>query len=257
MNSSDSLRIREECDGSLLRLTLNRPPANLMDRQMVDAIRGAFEMLLGRTELRTVLFDHEGDHFSYGASVKEHRKEEVDRMLPEFHMAFREMFASGKVLLAAVHGRCLGGGFELAAFCHRVFAAESACFGNPEIKLGVFAPVASVVLPHRVRQPVVDDLLLTGRVMPAAAALQCGVIDEIATDPTATALAWHQLHLQPLSGVALQHAVRASRHRLGRELVTSLANLEDRYLNPLMDTSDANEGIEAFLQKRSPTWSHR
>jgi cyclohexa-1,5-dienecarbonyl-CoA hydratase len=156
-----------------------------------------------------------------------------------------------------VRGQCLGGGLELAAFCHRVFAAPDATLGQPEVKLGVFAPVASLVLPLRIGQAAADDLLLTGRTVGGEEALALGLVDELAEDPAGAARAWHRARLRPLSAVALAFAARASRHQLDGALGEGLAHLERLYLEELMATRDAREGIEAFLERRSPTWSHR
>lgn len=256
--SETSAPIRTELleDGSLLRVTLARPKANVIDTEMVEAIRAAVNGAARAPELRTVLFAGEGKHFSFGASVEEHRPERVGRMLPTFHRLFRDLADTQRVLLAAVNGFCLGGGMELAIFCQRVFAAPDAQFGNPEIKLGVFAPMASLVLPHRCRQGAVDDILLSGRNLKAEEALALGVADEIAADPVAAAIEWHRKHLLPLSAAALRHATRAARLRLLQDLDEVLPRIERLYLEELMATHDAAEGIGAFLEKRAPAWRH-
>lgn len=244
-----------EEDGALLRLVLARPKGNVLDRAMVQALRAQVRDADEAT--RTVLIEGEGRHFSFGASVEEHRAEVVGDMLPEFHALFRDLLGSGKVLLAAVRGQCLGGGLELAAACHRVFAAPDATLGQPEVKLGVFAPVASLVLPLRLGQARADDLLLTGRSVSSEEALALGLVDEVVPDPTEAARAWHRLHLAPLSAAGLRRAALAARALLRRALDEDLPRLERLYLDDLMSTLDAREGIEAFLQRRPPAWSHR
>lgn len=244
-----------EEDGALLRLVLARPKGNVLDRAMVQALRAQVRDADEAT--RTVLIEGEGRHFSFGASVEEHRAEVVGDMLPEFHALFRDLLGSGKVLLAAVRGQCLGGGLELAAACHRVFAAPDATLGQPEVKLGVFAPVASLVLPLRLGQARADDLLLTGRSVSSEEALALGLVDEVVPDPTEAARAWHRLHLAPLSAAGLRRAALAARQQLRRALDEDLPRLERLYLDDLMSTLDAREGIEAFLQRRPPAWSHR
>ena len=250
------IRATMEEDGSLLRILLSRPKGNVIDRAMIGAIRSAVAERRGEVGLRSILFVGEGKHFSFGASVEEHRPGEVETMLPEFHRLFRELAASGRVLLAAVRGCCLGGGLEVAGFCHRCFSTPDAMFGNPEIKLGVFAPVASAILPLRVGQAHADDLLLSGRVVKAPEAHAMKLIDEVADVPEEAARAWHREHLVPLSAAALSHAVRAGRHDYDRVLHTTLVELERRYLRDLMATHDAKEGIEAFIEKRAPRWKH-
>jgi cyclohexa-1,5-dienecarbonyl-CoA hydratase len=251
------VRRTPEVDGTLLRLVLDRPKGNVLDAAMVSALRAEVGAARADPQVRALLIEGEGKHFSFGASVDEHRKENVAAMLATFHGLFRDLDGCGKVVLAAVRGQCLGGGLELAAFCHRVFAAPDAQLGCPEIKLGVFAPIGSIVLPLRVGPGRAADLLLTGRSLEAEQALAWGLVDELAADPGAAAIAWHRTNLAPLSGVAVAHAARAVRHAFSRELRASIDALEDQYLDELVATHDANEGIAAFIEKRTPAWTHR
>lgn len=250
------LRVEVEEDGALLRLTLDRPKGNIIDTEMVEAIRAELSCARTKPALRAVLFSGEGKHFSFGASVEEHQVEQVGEMLPTFHALFRDLLDSNLVLLAAVRGQCLGGGLELASFCHRVFADPNARLGQPEIQLGVLAPVASLVLPLRCGQAAADDLLLSGRSVTAEEALGLGLIDELAEDPIAAALTWHRENLASKSAVALRHAVRAGRTAWRRTFLEELPHLERYYLDSLMATQDAREGIASFLEKRKPNWSH-
>ncbi len=251
------VRVEREEDGGLVRLVLARPRANVLDGAMLEALVAAVRAAADDAPARALLFEGEGRHFSFGASVEEHQPGQVDVMLPAFHGLFRALAESGLVLLAAVRGQCLGGGLELAAFCHRVLAAPDATLAQPEVKLGVFAPVASLVLPRRLGQARADDLLVTGRPVSAADALALGLVDEVVDDPTAAARAWYREHLAPRSAAALRRAVRAGRHELHEALGATLDRLERLYLDDLMRTADAVEGIAAFLEKRSPRWSHR
>jgi cyclohexa-1,5-dienecarbonyl-CoA hydratase len=246
-----------EADGSVLRLVLNRPKGNVLDIAMIEALRAAVAAHRRPDGLRSVLIEGAGDHFSFGASVAEHRGSTALTLLTSFHALLRELAASGRVLIAAVRGQCLGGGLEIAALCHRVVAAPAARLGNPEIRLGVIAPAASVLLPFRVGQPRADDLLLTGRVVEAAEALGMGLVDEIADDPARAALGWHARHFAGASAAALSHAIRASRRRLHEDLAVGLDAIERQYLNELSKTHDAEEGLAAFVEKRAPAWQHR
>lgn len=254
--TSIPVRAAVEADGSLVRLLLDRPKGNVIDGEMMAALRAEVAAAAARPAVRTIVFEGAGAHFSFGASVEEHRPERVADMLRAFHALFRELAASRKVLIAVVRGNCLGGGLELAAFCHRVFAAPDAKLGNPEIKLGVFAPVSSLVLPARIGRAAADDLLLTGRTIGAAEAEACGLVDHVAVDPGAAALAWHALNLSSLSASSLGFAVEAARFTFDSEFFRALDELERRYLEGLMRTHDACEGLEAFLAKRPPSWKH-
>ncbi len=251
--------LRSELDdcGTLLRLTLDRPKGNVLDGEMIAALREEVARARDWAPVRTLLLSGEGRHFSFGASVEEHQPEQVEGMLKGFHALFRELLDSGLVTLAAVRGQCLGGGLELAAFCQRLFASPDAKLGQPEIKLGVFAPIGSVVLPLRVGQANADDLLLTGRSVDAEEGLQMGLVDEIAADPVEAARAWHLEHLHALSGTAVKFAARAARTDMRRALTEDLATVEGLYLSDLMATHDAPEGIASFLEKREPQWTNR
>ncbi|MAG58166.1 MAG: cyclohexa-1,5-dienecarbonyl-CoA hydratase [Planctomycetes bacterium] len=246
-----------EGDGRLLRIVLSRPPANILDSAMLEEIRTVLEDAMGQSELRAILFDHEGPNFSFGASVEEHLPDQVEEMLAGFHGLFRDLMSLAVPVLAAVRGHALGAGCELATFCHRVFVSDDAHLGQPEIKLGVFAPVASIVLPARVGQARADDLLITGRSVPASEAVDIGLADAIVEDPTAAAQDWFDQHLAGKSAVGLRYAVRAARGELHERMRAELDEMEHLYLNELMATDDAVEGLRAFLEKRRPQWSDR
>lgn len=251
------LDVALEEEGTLLRIALARPRANILDRDMVREMLDVLEAMAGDPRVRAVLFEHEGTDFSFGASVEEHLPDDVEAMLTDFHSLFRSLMNTSLPLLAAVRGRALGAGCELATFCHRVFASPDLQLGQPEIKLGVFAPVASVVLPQRTSQAVADDLLISGRAMGAHEALTTGLIDELADDPSSAARAWFREHIAPKSGASLRFAVRSSRNHLHDRLRSELDDMERLYLDELMDTNDAVEGLTAFLEKRQPEWSDR
>ena len=150
-----------------------------------------------------------------------------------------------------------GGGLEFALAGNLMFAAPDAQFGQPEMKLGVFAPAASVLLPLRIGQARAEDLLYSGRSIDAPTALAWGLANEIAEDPAAAAVAYFEKHLAPKSAAALAHAVRAAREPFADLARARLADVEALYLEKLMATRDAREGLEAFLEKRAPRWEHR
>lgn len=243
-------------EGRVLWLRLARPKANVLDAEMVGALRTALTRAAGEGGLHAVLLEGEGPNFSYGASVAEHLPGRVAGMLAEFHGLFFDLIRLGRPLLAAVRGHCLGGGLELAAFCHHVVAAPDARLGQPEIQLGVFAPVASFLLPRRVGQARADDLLLTGRNVPGTEALSMGLVDALAEDPHAAALAWARTHLLPLSAASVAMAVRAARHEFHAAFLDQVERLEALYLDRLMALEDPVEGLQAFLERRLPHWSH-
>lgn len=257
METNHPLKAWLERDGALLRLRLARPKANLVDAAMIAALHAALTQYRRHVMLRGVLLDAEGAHFSFGASVEEHLPDRCAAMLSSLHGLLLELLEFPVPVLVAVQGQCLGGGLELALACGSIFAAPGAQFGQPEIKLGVFAPAASALLPYRVNQPAAEDLLLTGRSIPAAEAQAIGLVQAVADDPQAAALAWFEQHLQGKSAAALACALAAARGPMQRQVRERLAELERLYLDWLMRTHDAGEGLAAFLEKRQPAWTHQ
>ena len=246
-----------EADDGLLRLRLARPKANIVDAEMIAALHGALVAHGTRHTLRGVLLDAEGPHFSFGASVEEHLPAQCAQMLASLHALIVAMVEFPVPILVAVRGQCLGGGLEVALGGSFIFAAPDAQFGQPEMKLGVFAPAASVLLPFRVNLPTAEDLLYSGRSIGAAEAKACGLVHTVAEDPEAAAAAWFHEHLQGKSAAALACATAAARGPLRRQVVQRLGEVERLYLDRLMATRDANEGLVAFLAKRKPNWEHR
>ena len=246
-----------DADGALLRLRLARPKANIVDAEMIAALHGALIAHAGNTALRGVLLDAEGPHFSFGASVEEHLPAQCAQMLTAIHALVLALVEFPVPVLVAVRGQCLGGGLEVAMAGTWIFAAPDAQFGQPELKLGVFAPAASVLLPWRVSQPMAEDLLFTGRSISATEAQACGLVKAVTDDPEHAALSWFHEHLEPKSAAALALAVEAARAPMKHEVRHRIAEVEALYLDKLMATRDANEGLVAFLAKRKPQWEHR
>jgi cyclohexa-1,5-dienecarbonyl-CoA hydratase len=244
-------------DDAIWHVTFGVPPGNILDTPVVQGLTEIFRETAAAPELRAICLEGRGGEFSYGSSIQEHLPEQVPEMLRRFGELIAALIDSSVFVVAAVRGRCLGGGLELASLCHRVIASPDATFGQPEIKLGVFAPVASVVLADRVGRGHAEDLCLSGRTIRADHALEMGLIDQIATgDPMPAALAYVREHLLPLSASSLRFAVRAGRANLAARL-TALPGVEQLYLRELMQTHDAVEGVNAFLEKRTPVWKNR
>ncbi len=245
-----------ELDGALLRLRLSRPKANIVDAEMIAALHGALRAHGTRNDLRGVLLDAEGPHFSFGASVEEHLPDQCGAMLASLHALVLAMVEFPAPILVAVRGQCLGGGLEVALAGGPIFAASDAQFGQPEMKLGVFAPAASVLLPYRMNQPNAEDLLFSGRSVDAAEAKAMGLVHTVSDDPEAAAMAYFGEHLAGRSAAALACALLAARGAMLRDVRHRLAEVERLYLERLMQTRDANEGLVAFLAKRKPLWEH-
>ena len=178
-------------------------------------------------------------------------------MLASLHALILAMLEFPAPILVAVRGQCLGGGLEVALAGSMIIASDDAQFGQPEMKLGVFAPAASVLLPFRMTQPAAEDLLFSGRSVGAAEALAQGLVQRVAPDPQAAALAYFDDHLAAKSAAALALALAAARVAMRTQVRERLAAVEQLYLDRLMSTHDANEGLAAFLAKRNPAWEHR
>jgi cyclohexa-1,5-dienecarbonyl-CoA hydratase len=241
-------------DERVLCLRLARPKANIIDSAMISALSDGLENAAGNHRLKALLLCAEGPHFSFGASVEEHLPDQCAAMLGDLHRLVLQLVRFPVPVLVAVQGQCLGAGLELALTGHLLFAAEGAQLGQPEIKLGVFAPAASCLLPLRIGQMAAEDMLLSGRSLGAAEGQRLGLVAAISGNPEAAALDYYDQHLAPLSASSLRLAVRAARSGFSALVQERLAEVECLYLQDLMSTQDAIEGLTAFIAKRPPLW---
>ncbi len=252
MLALESVRVRTE--GRIARIMLERPPLNVMNIAMMREINAVIEEL--GPEMDFLVFQGAGEKgFSAGAEVSDHTPERVEDMLHAFHGIFREIWSSRFITIAAVHGYCLGGGCELATFCDFVIATESAKFGQPEIKLGCFPPMAMVTFPKLIGMRAAVDLILSGRTISAREAQRLGLISRVVADgELENTIAALLEELGALSPAVLGMARRTLWNAAGFDLESSLKTVETFYLRDLMKTNDAQEGIRAFLEKRAPVW---
>lgn len=250
MESSPKILCERRCGRGLLWITLNAPKGNIIDSEMMEALSAALDEHGRDPEVKVIAFEGAGKHFSFGASVEEHRADQAAGMLAKFHALFRKLFGLSVPTMAVVRGQCLGGGMELAAYCTWLFASLDAKFGQPEIKLSVLAPVASVLLPWRIGGGKALDLCVSGRTIDTMEAHRMGLVTAANDDPAALAEAFYAEHIGELSGSSLRFAERAARATLEPILSERLDAVERMYLDELMKTPDAIEGIEGFLRKR-------
>lgn len=241
--------------GALWRVVLATPESNILDMDKSVRLAAIFDRAAGERGLKAIVLDADGPNFSYGASIPQHLPQTFEAMLRAFHRVFDRILEAGVVTLTAVRGHCLGGGLELAAFSNRVFAAPDARLGQPEIALGVLAPVGSVVLAERIGRSRAEDLCLSGRAIAADEALRIGLVDEVTADPAAAAVSYAREHLLPRSASSLRLANRAVRGAFAARFRRELSRVERLYVDELMSTSDAVEGLRAFLEKRKPSWT--
>lgn len=244
----------------VLRVTLNAPKANVLDAAMMGELALVLDSLRGEPQLKLLQITGAGDHFSFGASVAEHTRELAPAMLKQFHGLFRTCMDLAIPTAVLVSGQCLGGGLELALMGHVMFVDQTANLGQPEISLGVFPPPASLILPLKIGQARADELLLTGRSIKGPEAVAMGLAHQCFDSREALlegAEQWTQKHILPKSASSLRFAARAARHAFHATLQTGLEQLERLYVDDLMATEDAVEGIASFLERRQPAWKNR
>ena len=245
-----------ERDGQVLRLKLARPNANIIDAEMIDALSATLDAHVTDPRMMAVVIDAEGPNFSFGASVEEHLPEQCTEMLRKLNTMITQMIEYPVPIIAALHGQCLGGGLEVACAASLIIAAPDARLGQPEISLAVFAPAASCLLPERIGQSQAEMLLLSCRSVDAEKASQIGLVDQIGDEPVQRALAWIDANIIDKSASSLRIAVTAARHDYIARVMEKLQAVEAMYLDELMKTNDAVEGLNAFLEKRKPVWEN-
>jgi len=241
----------------VVRIVLNDGKGNVLDHIMMEELQVILENLKKNHHVKLITFEGNGKHFSFGASVEEHQKEFAGAMLRNFHLLFYSLRDLAIPTAAIVSGQCLGGGLELALMCNFIFADKSARFGQPEIILGVFPPPASIILAEKIGLARAEELLLTGKTITAEEAKTLGLLNGIYDDRDTMDKAinqWTETHILPKSASSLRFGVRAVRAKFNHLLTNFLPQLENMYVNQLMNTHDANEGIHSFLEKRKPVW---
>lgn len=251
-------RIVYETKDCVARITLNQPPLNIIDIPMIEEMHRALARVRSASEVKVLLFDHRGKAFSAGVAIKDHTQDKVREMLAKFHAMFRLLNSLAVPSLALVDGMALGGGCELAVFCDMVVASDRATFGQPEIKVGVFPPVAAVLLPRLIGRNRALELVLTGETIDATEAKAIGLINKVFPAESFREKAEEFISkLTSLSGPVLRLTKRAVDRALYARVTEGIAEVEKLYLDELMHTEDAREGLRAFLEKRKPTWKNK
>ena len=245
-------------EDGVARLVLDHPPVNLLTRAVLRGLRGALAELAARRDLRVLILSAAGKHFSAGADVAEHLPPEHERLIPEFLDTLAALDAFPLPTVAAVAGRCLGGGFELVLAADVVIATRGASFGQPEILLGVVPPAAAAWLPQRCGRGLAAELVFTGDPIDADAAQRAGLVRQVVADGELdTAALAFAARIARHSGAALRVAKRSLRAGRAANADAALAETGRLYVESLMSTEDANEGLRAFVERRNPAWRHR
>jgi cyclohexa-1,5-dienecarbonyl-CoA hydratase len=252
--------IRFDVSDGVARLTLNKPPLNVLNIAMMGEINAALEEVGDDPSVKLLVFEAaEGSKaFSAGVDVLEHTADKVEEMIEVFHRIFRLLDELEVPTVAIVGGAALGGGCELVLFCDMVIASERASFGQPEIQVGVLPPIAVVALPAIIGPKKALEMVLIGDRIRAPEALQLGLVNKVVPPEELRAAADEFVgKLAKLSGAVLRLTKRAVRIGSVGPFADGLEAVEKLYLGPLMSTEDAHEGLAAFMEKRAPVWKDR
>jgi cyclohexa-1,5-dienecarbonyl-CoA hydratase len=247
--------IQTELKNGVAYLTLNRAPLNVFNIEMMEEINAYFEGLMKEKSLKLLVIQAMGKAFSAGVDVGEHLGDLVYKMIEVFHKMFRLMDALKVPSIAIVNGAALGGGCELALYCDMVIATEKAKFGQPEIQVGVFPPIAALIFPRTIGRKKAMELILAGETISAQEALALGLVNKVVPEASLTQEVNGFIEkFTKLSGIVLKLAKEATLAGLNDDMDQGLKIIEKIYLDRLMKTNDAIEGLKAFLEKRKPTW---
>jgi cyclohexa-1,5-dienecarbonyl-CoA hydratase len=239
-------------------LTLNHPPLNVMNIDMLKEINAGLAELKKSESAKVLLIKAEGKAFSAGVDIADHTADKVDEMMREFHRTFELLHGFKIPIVAAVDGTALGGGCELAIYCDMVIASERAKFGQPEIKVGVFPPVAAAMFPRLIRRNRTMELLMTGETISAIEAERIGLINRVLpVEGFEEQVQQFVAKLTAQSRIILQLTKRAIDRGLYLPCMEAIAKAEELYMGEMMQTDDAQEGLKAFMEKRAPVWINR
>lgn len=255
----EKIKINYLHGGTIAQVIMDNGKGNVIDHVMMADLMEAFDTFKTMNELKLITFEGAGKHFSFGASVEEHQRELAGAMINSFHQIFIKLKDMAIPTLAKISGQCLGGGMELAIMCNFLFAEKTAKFSQPEIILGVFPPPASIILVEKIGLAKAEELIITGKTISADEGKAIGLINDVFNDAIELEAGVNKFIEEQIlskSASSLRFAVKASRVKFNKVLSEFLPRLEHMYVNELMNTKDANEGINSFLEKRKPVWQN-
>ncbi|MFX1410300.1 MAG: enoyl-CoA hydratase/isomerase family protein [Promethearchaeota archaeon] len=240
------------------KIIFNNGPLNILTIGMMEQINSALEGFLEDESLKAVIFDHNGKAFSAGVDIGDHIGDKAPKMIKEFHGIFRRLNKLRCPTIASIRGVALGGGCEIAIFCDIVLSSDKAKFGQPEIKVGVFPPIAVLAFPQIIGNKKAFELIMLGEIIDAKEAHRLGISNYVfPIESFDQEFAKFIESFKEKSTIVLQYTKKAFIRALGIDFETKLDDIEEFYLKELMSTHDANEGLQAFLDKRSPNWQNR
>ena len=254
---SDYEFLSVEVTDGIATITLNRPPVNVLHIPMMVELNAVLETALADTNLAAIVLRAEGKAFCAGVDVSDHTADKVGEMIQQFHGIFRKLASTDALTIAAVNGAALGGGCELATFCDIVLASERAKFGQPEVQVGVFPPIAACAFPPQIGIRKAIELTALGATIKADEAHRIGLVNHVyPVDEFMAAVEEYLGEIRKLSRPVLRLTKRATAMLARAQILAHLEQVEKLYLDDLMSLSDAHEGIAAFLDKRAPHWGH-
>lgn len=237
------------------RIALDRPPLNVLDIGMAHELAAAAIALSAMHDLHAIVLEASGSAFSAGVDVRDHLPDRGAEMLRAFHHACLALWHLDTPTVARVHGAALGGGAELTLMCDMVVAGHGATFAFPEIRLGVFPPVAAVMLARMIPAHIAADMILTGRTLGAHEAERAGLVNRAVEDDALDGAVDEILdRLVALSASSLRVTKQAMRLARIRAIPDAVGAAESHYLRRLLEDRDAIEGLSAFLEKRPADW---
>ena len=240
------------------KIIFNNGSLNILTIQMMEQINEALDNFLEDESLKAVIFDHNGKAFSAGVDVGDHMGDKAPKMIKEFHDIFRKLNKLKCPTIASIKGAALGGGCEIAIFCDMVLTSDKAKFGQPEIKVGVFPPIAVLAFPQIIGNKKAFELIILGEIIDAKEAHRLGISNHIfPAELFEQEFAKFIESFNDKSTIVLQYTKKAFIKALEIDFETKLDEIEEFYLKELMATHDANEGLQAFLEKRAPNWQNR
>jgi cyclohexa-1,5-dienecarbonyl-CoA hydratase len=240
------------------RVILNRPPYNVMNIALLDELASVLDAIELAGDTKVLVLSGTDAAFSGGLDITDHTEEKAYQLIESFHTVFRKLMKLEAVTIALVKGMALGGGCELAVACDFTFVAEDAKLGQPEIKVGLFAPLAAILYPHLIGRHRTFEMMLSGEVLVGKDAAQMGLVTKALPAGELEAELQRWLDRLALSSTpVVQLTRRALQEASGQPFDEALRRVEEIYLNYLMATEDTHEGLAAFLQKRKPVWKNR
>ena len=255
---SDYMHIKVSKAEGIARITFDRPKHNVLDIEMMDEFIAELNGLIADNELKCLVINGAGPSFCAGVEVSDHKPEMAPKMIETFNRIFELIDQLEVPVIASVHGACLGGGMEVAIACDIIVAAQSAIFGQPEIKLAFLPPYAAIRLPHLVGPAKAIEICTTGKRYSAEEARQMGMVCyAVADDQLSETTDKLVKEIQYNSPLIIRLNKRAVKNNLGLEMPEAIESVSNLFLNTLMQTEDVLEGIKSFEEKRKPVWKNK